>query len=105
MEKSHKIFHVFAIAFLCVLCYGAGYYTGLRHNAEDTTGDDVRGTIQQLTDTGSRVEEQVDTAGQRIENAQKTTDRIEASHNESGTILDRLQTELDDIARANGLTD
>ncbi len=70
-----------------------------------TESGNVNRTIQQLTTDGDRATEAVNSAGTGLSEAQDTADRISERADESASVLDRLQAELDRIAKANGLTE
>lgn len=70
-----------------------------------TESRDVNRTIQQLTTDGDRATEAVNSAETGLSEAQETANRISERADESTSVLDRLQAELDDIAKANGLTE
>lgn len=92
----------FALGVLLCL-FGCVYFYSSR--TESTESRNVNRTVQQLTTDEQRTEESVNTATERIEDAQDTTERLSESVDTSASILDRLQTELDNIAKANGLDD
>ena len=70
-----------------------------------TESGNVNRTIQQLTSDGDRATEAVNSAETGLSEAQDTADRISERADESASVLDRLQAELDRIAEANGLTE
>ena len=70
-----------------------------------TESRNVNRTIQQLTADGDRATEAVNSAETGLSEAQDTADRISERADESASVLDRLQAELDRIAEANGLTE
>lgn len=70
-----------------------------------TESGNVNRTIQQLTSDGDRATEAVNSAETGLTEAQDTADRISERADESASVLDRLQAELDDIAEANGLAE
>ena len=70
-----------------------------------TESGNVNRTIQQLTADGDRATEAVNSAETGLSEAQDTADRISERADESASVLDRLQAELDRIAEANGLTE
>lgn len=72
---------------------------------ESTESRNVNRTIQQLTADGDRATEAVNGAETGLSEAQDTADRISERVDESTSVLDRLQAELDRIAEANGLTE
>lgn len=82
---------------LCVYFYSS--------RAESTESRNVTRTIQQLTTDGDRATEAVDNAETGLTEAQDTANRISKRADESASILDRLQAELDDIAKANGFSE
>ena len=79
---------------LCVYFYSSRAESG-----------NVNRTIQQLTTDGDRATEAVNSAETGLSEAQDTADRISERADESASVLDRLQAELDRIAEANGLTE
>ena len=70
-----------------------------------TESGNVNRTIQQLTADGDRATEAVNSAETGLSEAQDTADRISERVDESASVLDRLQAELNRIAEANGLTE
>lgn len=70
-----------------------------------TESGNVNRTIQQLTTDGDRATEAVNSAETGLTEAQDTANRISERADESASVLDRLQAELDRIAEANGLTE
>lgn len=70
-----------------------------------TESGNVNRTIQQLTKDGDRATEAVNSAETGLSEAQDTANRISERVDESASVLDRLQAELDRIAEANGLTE
>ena len=70
-----------------------------------TESRNVNRTIQQLTTDGDRATEAVNSAETGLSEAQDTANRISERADESASILDRLQAELNRIAEANGLTE
>ena len=70
-----------------------------------TESGNVNRTIQQLTSDGDRATEAVNSAETGLSEAQDTANRISERANESASVLDRLQAELNRIAEANGLTE
>ena len=70
-----------------------------------TESGNVNRTIQQLTTDGDRATEAVNSAETGPSEAQDTADRISERADESTSVLDRLQAELNRIAEANGLTE
>lgn len=70
-----------------------------------TESGNVNRTIQQLTTDGDRATEAVNSAETGLSEAQDTVNRISERADESTSVLDRLQAELDRIAEANGLTE
>ena len=69
-----------------------------------TESGNVNRTIQQLTTDGDRATEAVNSAETGLSEAQDTANRISERVDESASVLDRLQAELNRIAEANGLT-
>ena len=82
---------------LCVYFYSS--------RTESTESRNVNRTIQQLTTDGDRATEAVNSAETGLSEAQDTANRISERVDESASVLDRLQAELDRIAEANGLTE
>lgn len=70
-----------------------------------TESGNVNRTIQQLTTDGDRATEAVNSAETGLSEAQDTANRISERADESTSVLDRLQAELNRIAEANGLTE
>lgn len=70
-----------------------------------TESGNVNRTIQQLTTDGDRATEAVNSAETVLTEAQDTANRISERADESASVLDRLQAELDRIAKANGLSE
>lgn len=70
-----------------------------------TESRNVNRTIQQLTTDGDRATEAVNRAETGLSEAQDTANRISERADESTSVLDRLQAELNRIAEANGLTE
>lgn len=70
-----------------------------------TESGNVNRTIQQLTTDGDRATEAVNSAETGLTEAQDTANRISERADESASVLDRLQAELNRIAEANGLTE
>lgn len=70
-----------------------------------TESGNVNRTIQQLTSDGDRATEAVNRAETGLSEAQDTANRISERADESTSVLDRLQAELNRIAEANGLTE
>ena len=70
-----------------------------------TESGNVNRTIQQITTDGDRATEAVNSAETGLSEAQDTANRISERADESTSVLDRLQAELDRIAEANGLTE
>ena len=70
-----------------------------------TESGNVNRTIQQLTTDGDRATEAVNSTETGLSEAQDTANRISERADESASVLDRLQAELDRIAEANGLTE
>ena len=82
---------------LCVYFYSS--------RTESTESRNVNRTIQQLTTDDDRATEAVNSAGTGLSEAQDTANRISERVDESTSVLDRLQAELDGIAKANGLSE
>lgn len=70
-----------------------------------TESGNVNRTIQQLTTDGDRATEAVNSAETGLSEAQDTANRISERADESTSVLDRLQAELNRIAEANGLAE
>ena len=92
----------FALGVLLCL-FGCVYFYSSR--TESTESRNVNRTIQQLTTDGDRATEAVNSAETGLSEAQDTANRIAERADESASVLDRLQAELDRIAEANGLTE
>ena len=82
---------------LCVYFYSS--------RTESTESRNVNRTIQQLTTDDDRATEAGNSAGTGLSEAQDTANRISERVDESASVLDRLQAELDGIAKANGLSE
>lgn len=82
---------------LCVYVYSS--------RTESTESRNVNRTIQQLTTDGDRATEAVNSAETGLTEAQDTANKISERADESASVLDRLQAELDGIAKANGLSE
>jgi len=82
---------------LCVYVYSS--------RTESAESRNVNRTIQQLTTDGDRATEAVNSAETGLTEAQDTANRISERADESASVLDRLQAELDGIAKANGLSE
>ena len=97
---SSKVFLVsFVIGVLLCLSLCVYFYSSR------TESGNVNRTIQQLTTDGDRATEAVNSAETGLSEAQDTANRISERVDESASVLDRLQAELDRIAEANGLTE
>lgn len=70
-----------------------------------TESGNVNRTIQQLTTDGDGATDAVNSAETGLTEAQDTANRISERADESTSVLDRLQAELNRIAEANGLTE
>lgn len=92
----------FALGVLLCL-FGCVYFYSSR--TDSTEGRNVNRTIQQLTTDGDRATEAVNSAETGLSEAQDTANRISERADESTSVLDRLQAELDRIAEANGLSE
>lgn len=90
---------------LLVLAFCIGQYNSGSGDTITEEGRNVTRTIQQLTTDEQGTERAVNTATERVEDAQDTTERLSESVDRSASVLDRLQAELDNIAKANGLTE
>ena len=82
----------FALGVLLCLFGCVCFYSS---RTESTESRNVTRTIQQLTTDGDRATEAVNSAETGL------SERVD----ESASVLDRLQAELDRIAEANGLTE
>ena len=89
----------FAIGVLLCLSLCVYFYSSR------TESRNVNRTIQQLTTDGDRATEAVNSAETGLTEAQDTANSISERADESTSVLDRLQAELDRIAEANGLTE
>lgn len=92
----------FIVGVLLCLSLCVCYYSSRTESAESRN---VNRTIQQLTTDGDRATEAVNSAETGLTEAQNTANRISERADESTSVLDRLQAELDRIAEANGLTE
>lgn len=92
----------FAVGVLLCLSLCVYFYSSRTESAESRN---VNRTIQQLTTDGDRATDAVNSAETGISDAQDTANRISERADESAGVLDRLQAELDDIAKANGLSE
>lgn len=92
----------FTVGVLLCLSLCICYYSS---RTESTESRNVNRTIQQLTTDGDRATEAVNGAETGLSEAQDTANRISERVDESASVLDRLQAELDDIAKANGLSE
>lgn len=92
----------FAIGVLLCLSLCVYFYSSRTESAESRN---VNRTIQQLTTDGDRATEAVNSAETGLTKAQDTANRISERADESASVLDRLQAELDGIAKANGLSE
>lgn len=92
----------FALGVLLCLFGGVCFYSSC---TESTESGNVNRTIQQLTSDGDRATEAVNSAETGLSEAQDTANRISERVDESASVLDRLQAELNRIAEANGLTE
>lgn len=88
---------VFLCLSMCVYFYSSC--------TESTESRNVNRTIQQLTTDGDRATEAVNNAETGLSEAQDTANRISERADESASVLDRLQAELNRIAEANGLSE
>ena len=96
-KKVVLVYFAFGVLLCLSLCV---YFYSSR-----TESGNVNRTIQQLTTDGDRATEAVNSAETGLSEAQDTANRISERANESASVLDRLQAELDRIAEANGLTE
>lgn len=92
----------FALGVLLCLFGCVCFYSS---RTESTESRNVTRTIQQLTTDGDRATEAVNGAETGLSEAQDTANRISERVDESTSVLDRLQAELNRIAEANGLTE
>lgn len=92
----------FALGVLLCLFGCVCFYSS---RTESTESRNVTRTIQQLTTDGDRATEAVNSAETGLSEAQDTANRISERVDESASVLDRLQAELNDIAKANGLSE
>ena len=92
----------FALGVLLCLFGCVCFYSS---RTESTESRNVNRTIQQLTTDGDRATEAVNSAETGLSEAQDTANRISERADESTSVLDRLQAELNDIAEANGLSE
>lgn len=92
----------FTVGVLLCLSLCVCYYSSRTESAESRN---VNRTIQQLTTDGDRATEAVNSAETGLTEAQDTANRISERADESASVLDRLQAELDGIAKANGLSE
>jgi peptidoglycan hydrolase CwlO-like protein len=92
----------FTVGVLLCLSLCVYFYSSRTESAES---GNVNRTIQQLTTDDDRATEAVDSATAGLSEAQGTADRIAERADESASVLDRLQAELDGIAKANGLSE
>lgn len=92
----------FTVGVLLCLSLCVCYYSSC---TESTESRNVTRTVQQLTTEGDRATEAVNSAETGLSEAQDTANRISERVDESASVLDRLQAELNRIAEANGLTE
>ena len=97
--SSKVVLMSFALGVLLCLSLCVYFYSSR------TESGNVNRTIQQLTTDGDRATEAVNSAETGLSEAQDTANRISERADESASVLDRLQAELDRIAEANGLTE
>ena len=97
--SSKVVLVSFALGVLLCLSLCVYFYSSC------TESGNVNRTIQQLTTDGDRATEAVNSAETGLSEAQDTANRISERVDESESVLDRLQAELDRIAEANGLTE
>ena len=103
-KKYSKKYLLVSFAVGVLLCLSmCVYYHSTR--TESTESRNVNRTIQQLTTEGDRATEAVNSAETGLTEAQDTADRISERADESTSVLNRLQAELDRIAKANGLSE
>lgn len=92
----------FALGVLLCLFGCVCFYSS---RTESTESRNVTRTVQQLTTDGDRATEAVNSAETGLSEAQDTANRISERTDESTSVLDRLQAELNDIAKTNGLSE
>ena len=97
--SSKVVIVSFALGVLLCLSLCVYFYSSC------TESGNVNRTIRQLTTDGDRATEAVNSAETGLSEAQDTANRISERADESASVLDRLQAELDRIAEANGLTE
>ena len=97
--SSKALLVSFALGVLLCLSLCVYFYSSC------TESGNVNRTIQQLTTDGDRATEAVNSAETGLSEAQDTANRISERVDESASVLNRLQAELDRIAEANGLTE
>lgn len=97
--SSKALLVSFALGVLLCLSLCVYFYSSC------TESGNVNRTIQQLTSDGDRATEAVNSAETGLSEAQDTANRISERADESTSVLDRLQAELNRIAEANGLTE
>ena len=100
--SSKALLVSFALGVLLCLFGCVCFYSS---RTEYTESRNVTRTIQQLTTDGDRATEAVNSAETGLSEAQDTANRISERVDESTSVLDRLQAELNRIAEANGLTE
>ena len=100
--SSKALLVSFALGVLLCLSLCVYFYSS---RTEYTESRNVNRTIQQLTTDGDRATEAVNSADAGLTEAQDTANRISERADESTSVLDRLQAELDGIAKANGLSE
>ena len=97
--SAKMVFVSFTVGVLLCLSLCVYFYSSR------TGSQNVNRTIQQLTTDGDRATEAVNSAETGLSEAQDTANRISERVDESTSVLDRLQAELNRIAEANGLTE
>ena len=97
--SSKALLVSFALGVLLCLSLCVYFYSSC------TESRNVNRTIQQLTTDGDRATEAVNSAETGLSEAQDTANRISERVDESTSVLDRLQAELNRIAETNGLTE
>ena len=103
-DQQNKKYLLVSFAVGVLLCLSmCVYYHSTR--TESTESRNVTRTIRQLTTEGDRATEAVNSAETGLTEAQDTANRISERADESASVLDRLQAELDRIAKANGLSE
>lgn len=119
MEPNEKFvrYAVIALSTGILIVLGCIFYDA--HQSAKADGDDVSRTIQQIETESGRARNELDNArtelrnGQaRVDDAEKTTGRLQDSNEQSRTIIEdsqriirELGEEFADIDRTNGITE